>query len=96
MQDSRLTDLRDLIKLAVQNNTQLDKNFWLRTFRDLYKLQGKVERSRKRVALVTSPLLFHHLPGHLAREAITEAAGTLARQSNGAHFRWLVMLIDNE
>jgi hypothetical protein len=95
IRDPRIVHLRALIDEAVRNGQHLDQQFWRRSFDAFYEKEKKVKAWRKRVALLSLPLLAVPHGGHFLREALADTAETIAKRSLHAGHKWLVMLMEN-
>ena len=79
--DKRIKSLRDLIKTAVENKTQFDREFYIRTMEELLLKGRKSNKSRIRKAL-------------LSREVALGTVKYIRDRSENKKYQWLLLLTD--
>lgn len=92
LKDSRVADLRLLVDKAVADETEFDKEFANQTLQEVVKIGQLIDRRKRVLSYVSSPLGLVPFVGTMAQKAIEEIGGRMLESAARKPFRWYYLV----
>lgn len=92
MKDKRISDLRNLVNKAVEEEIQFDREFAIRILQEVFGTEQRIGRLRNIVSYATLPIGFAPLVGTPLQKAVEEVVDRLAESKMRKQYRWFYLI----